>query len=527
MADTIPATDLPSAYSQTTLADTARVPAWALASGLAIAVASIAISLAAALTRGPWIDEFWTLFAIDPAIPLPAVFWQRWITDVHPPLFYFVSRLLANALGGEIPVLRLQNLLGMTALIGFFCYAGQTWDKAGRYLMPCGVMAFSSYFATGYFAEYRSYYFQFVCGICFFSCSYALLQSGKLASVRNRRITAVILGFSCVLLINLHFITALLTEMSLAGLVLTAWGLRKRGLALYLFAVACVSAVPLAAILLFQAPYLLGKAGGNFWIETGFLSALPILAGSFAKGIGLNVAACCIATKAFIARGGTRANHKEGMAPRDAILGMVYVAISAVSVIVLLAINTITPVIIDRYLVLCSAACICGVSILIQHVVFSRRWYFAAILVNAALFLGIAGTKLVEEPRWYATARMIADEVSACPSTVVEALPFPYPGALPNETRVFAMGYDYLARRYGFHVTTPGLQAALVRDATGKCATLVWLEHVPWYSNGSADPDALVTGTAARILGMPTLGKTSVERTKTGAIIIIRPDRRS
>jgi hypothetical protein len=502
-----------------------RVPAWVVTTTLALALASIVISLVAALTRGPWIDEFWTLFAIDRHLSLSAAFQQRWLTDVHPPLFYFVSRLLAAALGDDVAILRLQNAIAMAGLLAFFLYAHMTWKNVERFLPLCAVLTFSSYFATGYFAEYRSYYAQFVSGICCYGCAYALLRGDVLAGARDRRITTVIFAVTAVLLVNLHFVTTLLMAVSFAGLAAVALLLGERRLAVLICAVGLLAAAPLVVTLVLQASSLLGKAGGRFWINTGLFGALSILVGSIAKGIGLNLMACVAAGRVLLGRSGA---DVSGGAAKDRVIGAALLGLATGSLGILLLLNLYTPIIIDRYLVLCSAAIICGLAIVAQAAVFSRRGGFAMVVANAVLFLGISGHKLVEEPRWNASAALIGAEVADCPSSVVEAFTFPHAGALPNEASVFALGYGYLAARYGFRVRMARPGAPIARDDAGKCPTLLWTEHVPWTTQPAPDgPDALVLDAARQALGPIDLGGAVVEQTKTGALVVLKSERRS
>src|ERR1700742_4687521 len=63
------------------------VPKWAAVATVSLVVASVAIAITAALTRGPWIDEFWTVWGTEPTLSWHVAFRERWVTDVHPPLF--------------------------------------------------------------------------------------------------------------------------------------------------------------------------------------------------------------------------------------------------------------------------------------------------------------------------------------------------------------------------------------------------------------------------------------------------------
>ena len=496
----------------------------ALGAAAAVSVASILIALAAALTRGPWLDEFWTVFATDPSLPLATEASTRWLTDVHPPLFYLLARGAASWLGDDVTRLRLVNLPAMAGLLAFFCHAGAVWQAGRRFLLIYAVLAFSSYFATGYFAEYRSYYWQFSAAICLFGSGYALLRGDVFGTARDRWITGAVFATGAVLLINLHFIAALLAEIAIGAMALAAWLGGRGRLGAIMAATGLAAALPLAAILAIQAPYLAGAGGSGFWIRTGLGEAVVILAGSLAKGVGLSVAACALAVWA-VGSGTVGGRRRAG--PGDGLIGAAFLGATVACVLVLGAINAYRPVIIDRYLLVCSATACCGLAVLSQEIAFRRRGGFAAIVLNAALFLGIAGHKLVNEPRWNESAEIVAERVAACPATDVAMLAFPYPGTLQNEGAVFALAYAYLAERHSFaaRLSRPGGPPARTE---GGCPALLWTEHVPWTLAPGGGSDRLVRDAAGPMLGAlerPGCGTDSdaspVIRTRTGAVMVL------
>ncbi|NPD67636.1 hypothetical protein HN018_18305 [Lichenicola cladoniae] len=491
-------------------------PAWAIVATLVLVVASIAVGVAAALTRGPWLDEFWTLWATDPTIPWQQALQERWLTDVHPPAFSAFSRLLAGLLGPEVTIRRLQNLLPLLGLLGAFVYAAMEWPRARRFLATYAVLAFSSYFMTAYLAEYRSYFAQFCFGLVFYGSGYALLSGELELSTTARRVAAGALLVTSVLLVNLHFVTAIVALISLAGLMLAALAFRQRQLAVLFCVAGFLSTIPLAVTTMFQLHQLLGRTGGHFWIETGVREAVTIVAGSFVKGVGCSL----IAVVAAILTLGRRAGRPNAGIGRDRQIGLIFAGLAAGSALVLLGINLQTPIIIDRYLVLCSAAMVCGLAILAKDILFDRRWGFVLLLANAAAFIAVSGLKLVREPRWNATAELIAGAVTRCPATRVEAFQFLYPGTLPNEAAVLSQAYRYLGDRHGFAVQAAGLATFRPPNSTSTCGDILWVEHLLWPGHDPDTNDRLVRDAARRALGPIDLSRTVVLRAKTGAIIV-------
>ena len=486
------------------------VPNLAVTATAALVVASIAIAIAAATTRGPWIDEFWTVWGTERSLPWPVALRERWLTDVHPPLFVALSRLASGWLGDEITGRRLQNLVPMAGLLGFFLFAAGTWERARGFLLVCAVLTFTSYFATGYFAEYRSYYAQFACGIVFFVCAYALLRG----DLEAKPVTVWgIFAAATLLLMNLHFVTAFLTGLSLCGIAATAWRFGRPRLALGMMATGALSALPMVVILMLQAPYLLGRAGHGFWIDTGPLHAVSIIAGSITKGVGVNIVAVVMAYIAL-----SRRHNQPRTADPDRAIGVTFLAIAAASIGVLVLINTRTPIIVDRYLLLCSSACIVGLSAVTARIFMVSRPSLLCLLLNAALFLGFSAGKLIEEPRWNGSAELIAAHLARCPSSPVLAFPFPFTGALADEPAVFETGYRYLAARHGFAVRMANAETL---SAAGTCPTILWTEHVDWTRTTSDRAKDFVLDAARQQLGPLDLAGATVERTKTGAIILL------
>lgn len=506
--------------TRTTDAGRTGIPRWTIIATLALVAASIAISIVAALTRGPWMDEFWTLWATDPTVPWPQALRQRWLTDVHPPLFSMASRLLSGLLGPDIPVRRLQNLLPLAALLAAFAYAARTWTAAGRFLLIYAVLTFSSYFMAGYFAEYRSYFAQFCCGVVFYGCGYALLSGTTIPTGRGRAVATMALLLTSLLLVNLHFVTAVVALISLAGLAMLALHLGQRRLAASFCAIAAVSAAPLAITLLFQARLLLARTGGHFWIETGLSQAVVIVAGSIIKGIGCNLVIVGAAMLMLLRRPSPRL-EAGGPASTDRLIGMAFLAVAAIACCALLVINLQTPIIIDRYLVLCSAAVACGLAILARDVVFESRIGVPLLLANAVLFLAVSGGKLFHEPRWNASATLIRTALVQCPTATVEAFQFIYPGTLPDEWTVLHLAYDYLGQRFGFQPHLAGSSSPYVPAARGaRCADILWTEHVLWSHRTVADDDRLVLNAARLALGPIDLADAAVLRTRTGAVVM-------
>jgi hypothetical protein len=509
-----------------------RVPSWALRATLTIIATSVVVSLAAAWTRGPWMDEFWSLWLTNTDIPWRAALQERWFPDVHPPLFSAISRLVSGEFGDDIRVRRMQNLVPLVALLAFFAYINRFWHRSRQFAVVFAVLCFGSYFGTGYFAEYRSYFAQFCLGIVFYACGYALLCRDHVVNPTQRRIALGLLAVSGLTVVNLHFVSALVILISLGTMALILLAQREYRLCLGLVAIAAVSAALLAVDLVFQGPYLLANSGGKFWIDTSWGEALQVIASSVAKGVGVNVIACLAAGFGVLrARRSSAASltnasllgwiAKHDRRSEEIVVSIAFLVASLIALTVLFLVNFQTPIIMDRYLVLCSVAIGCSVAILAKDVVFVRPAAFALVIVNSALFIAISADKIILEPRWNASAAMIARLPMRCAGTPVEAFIFPYRNTLTNEQKVLEFAYRLLSVQFGFPVHIAGTERRERPFRDGNCPTILWTENVPWSTLPSDNPDAAILAAARATYGVSEITNADVKRTKTGAVIIL------
>jgi hypothetical protein len=159
--------------------------------------------------------------------------------------------------------------------------------------------------------------------------------------------------------------------------------------------------------------------------------------------------------------------------------------------------------------------------------VFARPAAFALVLMNSALFIAISADKIIFEPRWNASAAMIAGLPMRCSGTPVEAFIFPYRNTLGNEQKVLEFAYRLLSIRYGFPVHITGTERRERLFRAGNCPTILWTENVPWSTLSSDNPDAAVLAAARATYGVSEITSADVKRTKTGAVIILNDSPRS
>jgi hypothetical protein len=111
------------------------------------------IYVAAALVRGRFLDEFWTVGYADARVPFRLLF-DDWSADSgHPITFNLLNLLLAPLVPAGVVAGRLLNLVYLAAAI----LAAWFYDRGGRRfgLLFCGALA-SSYFVIERFSQFRA-----------------------------------------------------------------------------------------------------------------------------------------------------------------------------------------------------------------------------------------------------------------------------------------------------------------------------------------------------------------------------------
>jgi hypothetical protein len=131
---------------------------------------------------------------------------------------------------------------------------------------------------------------------------------------------------------------------------------------------------------------------------------------------------------------------------------------------VTLAINTIHPIIVQRYFMFLYAGVACLVSTLIEPEVAAGRWLARGVLLNAFIFASVFGTRHTTKPLWEEGARKVAAVVEKCASTKVHG------GSLPLDA-IEQSGLSYLAARHRFSVLPPAA------DTPGDCPIVYWVQH--------------------------------------------------
>ena len=146
--------------------------------------------------RGVWLDEASGFWLTRHDIPLARIIEERWMTDVHPPLYSAYAWLLQPLFGGSVPSMRLINLGGVS-LAGLTGWLAARRGVDRNFLALFAVLVAASPFFILYAAEFRSYFLQMLFGACLVV---------QLRMVHEGRGGLPLLGLTSMLLINLHYL---------------------------------------------------------------------------------------------------------------------------------------------------------------------------------------------------------------------------------------------------------------------------------------------------------------------------------
>lgn len=502
----------------------ASLPPVARIAALTCAVAALAAIAAAgvwmAFARGPFIDEFSSLWMSEPGVPLRRMLVERLAFDVHPPFYMLATRGLRELWpGAGLAELRLFNLapLAVWALYAAWAYARRPGLRA--FVAAAFVLSLAGEEFGGQMRSLRPY-FALICAADVFALASALIYLDLRAGRRAARVEIVVASAALLTLMSGHYLsafeTALLVCAFAAALAITG---DRRSALLALVAVA-VAAIPSLAFLAWRRGYMLGWTGGGFWIRTSTIEALRIMGHFLTRMAGFNIVA--YAGLALMARPST--SHRRAGEPMGELA-----AIGSGSVVltlaILLVVNLQTSIVIERYLDFMGGALAVALAAGVARWATTRPWLYAAALAWAAAAAGMEARSHItaHEDAWYATARLVAADVKACPGARVDTFHWSdrYFNALPGDPYARAYAYSRLARQFGF---ADALQRPLPQTDPG-CPRILWGEHLGaalGLPDGTAILQKLMTGRnpIPQAFIRPDL---QVQRGETGYVLLAPP----
>jgi hypothetical protein len=475
---------------------------------MAIALAATLLALSAhALLRGPWLDEFWTLELSDPSRGLLRLS-DGWLRDTHPPAFNVWATLLSSLGITSIPLARLASNLPAAGLM-FWAAAEAVRrrhdDRSFHAAMLLLVLALPQ--SVQDFANYRSYFWQIAAIASLVAIARHVVMTKVDLELRRDRGLVIVAVLATAGSIALHYVGAIFGGLLAGAIILRALQRGHWRWAGLVFVTASIAALSVVAVALLQARNWAVDLDHS-WIAPRPLAAVLAVPLALIAGAVVNN----VVPLAALWPGWRRWN------PSERIFVVLIAAVLAIGLLVVLAINAVQPIMVDRYLV--------AVPVLVAGILaaltarLDQGHALHLLLALVAVAMG-AGPLLLQgaKPLWEEGARSIEQIVEACPTTRIYAAsgwalgPAANTKAARREDPVFQRAYQALARTHGYTVRFLGQnEATAIRP--GRCPVLVWYEHTP----NDAEDDLRAAIEAAGLTGIEEAHLTAI-RSPTGFVV--------
>ncbi|MCJ2066184.1 hypothetical protein MKK63_26300 [Methylobacterium sp. J-088] len=489
------------------------------------------IAVWAAWQRGPWLDEFWTLWLSKHDVPLTAAVRERWLIDVHPPFFTGVNWLVQTWAGDSVLLRRLMNFLPLVASLLLATALCRRYPKNRSYIIICAFMIVTSPVFSYNMTEIRSYFTQICCMTSLIICLYAMMTLTRDALIRDHRLLAASLFLLILLALNIHYVTTVVAASIVAASGLCMLVRRQWKWFFLLLVAGLVASLPLMAWFITQTAFL-DQISGTFWIKVSFPIAVKTLIAQIVKSFGFNLAvlvslAILVTNLLQMHRtGGVTADRVRseidppGVGTGHTLFVIAMVAGLAFATVLLLAVNIKHPhLFVARYLSSIALTTVAIVAALIVNVVRQRRLLFTLLLLNGALVYGITVISHALDRGWDSAASLIQAQKTQCASSQVFAAEYPANYVVPNQDQVIDWAYHVEAARYGFPVQVLTSRAPLDLSQGERCPAILWIDHIDW----SELPEPVTLGAITKRLpvALPPKFLDSAHMLKTGSGIVI------
>lgn len=469
-----------------------------------------------AATRGPWLDEFWSLWAITPsAASIPLI--ERWLSDVHPIVWPALAWGLGDVAGNELPARRIAvNGIAWLLWMAGSAVLWRARPANAPFLFAFAVAVIGTPMIALSFADFRPY-FVHVCAFALLLAAWAHLQQDArdYAPGQDRAVLAVAAP-AMLLSLTLHYVGALIASVTVALFLVILWRQQRRGWALRLGATAGLGWVFMLVSAAVQS------SRWRSYLDVRWIDTTP----GEAALLGVHVVTSAFyLTPAFALA--LLAGWRLNLGPSPALRRVALPALGAVLVsgALLFLLNLASPVLIARYLLLW-VPLLCVAVAAVAAPVLDRRWT-PPLLLGLLLYSG--GTAVRQSPgleSWREGTREIAARAGACPGTRVYWLsawrfsPAHDSRAARRERQAYVLGYGWQAARHGF-VAEPLPEDGVIDLRGARCPTLVWVEHFPTPRFASAE--AMLAAARIRLVGLAPGARPLLLQPPAARILVIPP----
>ncbi|WP_130430404.1 hypothetical protein [Rivibacter subsaxonicus] len=494
------------------------------------------LAVAAALRRGPWLDEFWTLWFAQHDLPLLELARQRWRVDFNPPLFSTLHWLLGLVGGDSLIGHRLFNLLPLAWAVAFGSVLLRWRPARATFVLVFAVLLFAWPASIDYFAEARSYFAQICLFFVLVAGGFALVDDADDLDWQRDRVPASMFLATVVLATNLHYIATLQALILLGPLTLLClW----RGQRRWATALLCALAAALLLLALYLAYHLqfLIPASKTYWVTSSVGKALLIFARAVWQCLAAAPLASALAGCALLLTLAARV-HVRGLAGEAPIFErgfaealrapearvprlLLVIAAAAAFAAILLVTHVVRPLVTERYIVSFQVLIVGTIAALSANAIMSRRLLWSLLLVMALPAVLLHAYRAQQPQLWDASARLVRERVAACPGSVVHAL-VPAPASQPEaEVEVRYWAHAERARRLGFAVQPMAAGDSRAPTTADPCPTLLWVEHVRIKERPNGATAATMLERLQLDAGAVDLARAQVLAGETGYVLVL------
>lgn len=438
---------------------------------LCVGMVGVAALLAtyAAASRGIWLDEFWSLHLGRDSVAFETLARMDWTRDTHPALANLLYRT-TTALGFEDIIARrlALNAPPLIALAGAMAlFTRRLADDEAAFPATLLLLTLALSATIGSFADYRSYGWQIAAVTTTVGYAFWLLHRNTEAAEALPHAVGLTGVFFA---IGLHYVIGLTASVFVLALFVQLWvGQRRRDAVRLALAASAAWLLTLASAIALLRD--MSRSIDHAWIKTSTFDAIVLLGYTALLVILANPVV------AVLSLGGRN--------PATAFKSMLAAAIVA-ALALLLVVNAITPVVVERYLVGWQVL-ICGlVAAAASTSLRQRPLALAAALTVSMVGMGVHAHGVASQGGWNANLGAIVSEVEACPATRVFAVSAQRLTVIRStslskrESAMIADAYRSLGRSRGIDVEILDLDGPAALPSPSDCPTLLWIEHLDW-----------------------------------------------
>jgi hypothetical protein len=467
--------------------DRQATPSFVISVTLLYALALMTLLVATAPRHGPWFDEFWTRFLSDPSIALDNAFLNRWVEDVHPPLFSFLARVSSKVWRLPIEQARLLNLIPAAFTVAYLATIARLVPRERPFLAVLAISVGASPFFVEYIAEFRSYF----TGMCaFLALTATLVAQDRLTQedgVTTK--TGLWLGYvaSLAVCLNIHYLTTAMTAVMVAVFGLAA-AYRKDWHRFWTYlASGTLLCLPFIAFVAYQYTTI-ERISADYWLKTAMLPALEMLMGALLvpiSGARTAVMVVWLAAAILIIRQTSPRRPDRTIAP-------LAIAIAA-EILLLLVYTRLTAAMTERYLIPLSILAAALISILLCRKIYASRLLLALFAATNFAAAVVAAVPRWSDLRWDEAAIYLAERQHACPGARIIPMQQDPNDHTPNTIENYNEAYGYMARKWGLTLGPVDIPSSRPRDPA--CPDYYWADH--FFAAGK-DRDTLLAQFSAR-----------------------------